>query len=126
MGTVALRREPVVIPDLREEPWKGIYYPLDRELEMRSEVAVPLIGASGRLEGVLNLESPLKNAFSDEDRILLHSFATQAVIAIQEARLLDALQEIAHLLLTQTGQQVMERLAELAYGELVAALPTAA
>jgi GAF domain-containing protein/nitrogen-specific signal transduction histidine kinase len=111
---VVKNRQPVLIPDLTVEPWTGIYYPLDADVTMRSELAVPLISAGGRLEGVLNLESPMKNAFSDEDRILLHSFATQAVIAIQEARLLDALQEIAQLLLTQTGQQVMERLAELA------------
>ena len=58
MGTVALKREPVVISDLRDEMWSHVYYPLDHQLEMRSEVAVPLIGASGRLEGVLNLESP--------------------------------------------------------------------
>ena len=74
---------------------------------MRSELAVPLIGASGRLEGVLNLESPAVGAFSEEDSHLLQALATQAVIAIQEVRLLDALQEMAELLLTQPCQQVL-------------------
>lgn len=101
MGIVALRREPLIIPDLSQAPWRDVYYPFDHELVMRSELAVPLIGASGRLEGVLNLESPQLNAFSRQDRYVLQIFATQAVIAIQEARLLSALKEISELLLIQ-------------------------
>ena len=58
MAWVARNRQAACISDLHEEPWSQIYYPLDASLEMRSELAVPLIGASGRLEGVLNLESP--------------------------------------------------------------------
>ena len=114
MGWVARHREPVCIRDLREEPWAHIYYPLDRDLQMRSELAVPLIGASGRLEGVLNLESPLVGGFSEQDSHLLQALATQAVIAIQEARLLDAMQEMAERVLIQPCQEVLGRLAELA------------
>lgn len=98
MGWVAVKREPVIVTDLRQEAWRQVYYPFDRELEMRSELAVPLIGASGRLEGVLNLESPQVNAFDKQNRYILQILATQAVVAIQEARLLDALQEILGLL----------------------------
>ncbi len=112
MGLAAVRREPLTIPDLSIEPWKDIYYPLDRELVMRSELAVPLIGASGRLEGVINLESPQVNAFSKQDRYILQILATQAVIAIQEIRLLDALQEISDLLLTQPLQAFHQTLVE--------------
>lgn len=112
MGTVALRREPIVVPDLNEEPWKSIYYPLDHQLEMRSEVAVPLIGASGRLEGVLNLESPRVNAFDKQDRYILQILATQAVVAIQEARLLDALQEVSALLPRLSQQMIHQTLVE--------------
>ena len=112
MGMVASRREPLMISDLREPPWCEIYYPLDRELEMRSELAVPLIGASGRLEGVLNLESPQVNAFDKQDRYILQILATQAVIAIQEVRLLDALQQITSLLLTEPLQRVHQGLVE--------------
>ena len=111
---VMRNRQPVLIPDLTAEPWSEIYFPLDANLKMQSELAVPLISASGRMLGVLNLESPLKNAFSDDDRLLLQSFATQAVIAVQEARLLDAFQEIPQMLLTQTEDQVLDRLTELA------------
>jgi signal transduction histidine kinase/transcriptional regulator with GAF, ATPase, and Fis domain len=109
-GWVARKREPLVIADLSEDPWRSIYYPFDLELTMRSELAVPLIGASGRLEGVLNLESPQVNAFSKQDRYILQILATQAVAAIQEVRLLDALQEISSLLLTQPPQEIMQSL----------------
>ncbi|MCI0551612.1 MAG: GAF domain-containing protein, partial [Anaerolineae bacterium] len=112
MGTVAMEREPIVISDLREPPYCHIYYPLDSAVEMRSELAVPLIGASGRLEGVLNFESPQVNAFSKQDRYILEILATQAVVAIQEARLLDALQDLSNLLLTQTRQEMLDRIVQ--------------
>jgi len=120
-GWVAVNREPVYIPDLRAEPWRQIYYPFDTGLEMRSELAVPLISASGRLEGVINLESPLVGAFTEQDSHMLQALANQAIIAIQEVRLLDALQEAAELLLARPCQQVLERLVELACDLLNAA-----
>jgi signal transduction histidine kinase len=114
MGHVARSRQPILIPDLHAEPWSKIYYPLDAGLEMRSELAVPLINASGRLEGVLNLESPAPGAFTEDDSHMLQSLATYAVTAIQEVRLLDALQEVAKLLLAQPCQQVLDHLAAMA------------
>ncbi|MCE9646742.1 MAG: GAF domain-containing protein [Chloroflexi bacterium] len=114
MAHVARTREPVLIQDLRQEPWPGIYYPLDSKLEMRSELAVPLINASGRLEGVLNLESPRLQGFSEDDSHLLQSLATYAVTAIQEVRLLDALQEAAQLLVSQPSQKVLDQLCGMA------------
>ena len=110
MAYVARNREPLLIPDLQKEPWSNIYYPLDSELEMRSELAVPLINASGRLEGVLNLESPNLGGFSEDDNHMLQSLATYAITAIQEVRLLDALQEVAQLLLSQPCQKVLDHL----------------
>jgi signal transduction histidine kinase/putative methionine-R-sulfoxide reductase with GAF domain len=121
MGWVAEHREPLCIHDLDAAPWVRIYRPLYADLRMRSELAVPLIGASGRLEGVLNLESPAVGAFSEQDSLLLQSLATQAVVAIQEARLLDALLEVAQLLLAQPCEQVLSRLVELACDLLNAA-----
>ena len=84
-GWVARHRQPLCIPDLQAEPWVRVYYPLDRDLTMRSELTVPLLGANGRLEGVLNLESPVAGAFGEQDSHLLQSLATQASIAIQQA-----------------------------------------
>ena len=114
MAHVARTREPLLIPDLRQDPWSKIYYPLDSNLEMRSELAVPLINASGRLEGVLNLESPQLGAFSEDDNHILQSLATYAITAIQEVRLLDALQEAAQLLISQPTQKVLDRLCMMA------------
>ena len=114
MALVARERQPILITDLRQEPWAKIYYPLDSKLEMRSELAVPLINASGRLEGVLNLESPHLAGFSEDDNHLLQSLATYAITAIQEVRLLDALQEAAQLLISQPTQKVLDRLCAMA------------
>jgi GAF domain-containing protein/signal transduction histidine kinase len=113
MALVARERQPLLIPDLKLEPWSGIYYPLDSVLEMRSELAVPLINASGRLEGVLNLESPKLSGFSEDDRHMLQSLAAYAITAIQEVRLLDALQEAAQLLISQPTQKVLDSLCEM-------------
>lgn len=118
---VAQQRRPLLVPDLRMPPWSEMYYPLDSALEMRSELAVPLIGASGRLEGVLNLESPEVGAFSRADRHLLQGLATQAVVAIQEVRLLDALQEVSAYLLTLPVDDLLVHLTGLASDLLDAA-----
>ena len=110
MAHVARTREPLLIPDLRQEPWSNIYYTFDTGLRMLSELAIPLINASGRLEGVLNLESPQTGAFSEDDSHTLQSLATYAITAIQEARLLDALQEVAQRLISQPYQQVLDHI----------------
>ena len=114
MAHVARTRESLLISDLRQEPWSKIYYPLDSTLEMRSELAVPLIDASGRLEGVLNLESPHLAAFTEDDNHMLQGLATYAITAIQEVRLLDALQEAAQWLISQPTQKVLDRLCAMA------------
>ena len=114
MGWVAKTRQPLNIPDVSVPPWSRVYYPLDHALRMRAELAVPLVGAGGRLEGVLNLESPRVGAFSEADSHLLQGLATQAVIAIQDVRLLDVLQEVAGYLLTQPAPEVLDHLVALA------------
>lgn len=114
MAHVARTRQSLLVRDLREKPWSDIYYPLDSNLEMRSELCVPLINASGRLEGVLNLESPQVGGFSEDDSHMLQSLATYAVTAIQEVRLLDALQEAAQLLIAQPSHMVLDNLCAMA------------
>ncbi len=114
MAQVARTRQPILISDLRARPWSQVYYPLDAGLEMRSELAVPIISASGKLEGVLNLESPVPGAFDENDRHMLQSLSTYAVTALQEARLLDAMQDVAMFMLSQPLQYIFDRLAEVA------------
>lgn len=91
---MARHRKPVRIDDLREPPWSAVYRPLHSKGRMLSELATPLLGAGGALEGVINLESPRINAFMEDDVNLMAALATQAVIALQEARLLEALEEV--------------------------------
>ncbi len=100
VGWVASNRQSLLIGNLHDSQWQAIYQPLFSDQEMVSEVAVPLIGVGDRLEGVLNIESPQPHAFTEEDLHLLEALATQAVIAMQEIRLLDAMQEIVEVLLT--------------------------
>lgn len=113
-GQAALARKTLCIEDVRNPAWHDLYYPLDKDMKMRSELVTPLIGAGGRLEGILNLESPEVSAFSDDDALLLQSLAIQAVIAIQEVRLLDALQDLSARLLTQPPAAVYDRVVQLA------------
>lgn len=110
MGMVAKTQLPVMIADVRLPPWSRIYYPLDHSLQMRSELAVPLLGAGSRLVGVLNLESPHVAAFTEADSHLLQSLASQAVIAIQQVRLLDAIRDTSARVLTQEAGQVRQHL----------------
>ena len=113
-GLAAVQRKTLCIADVLKPPWADLYYPLDYDFRMRSELVTPLIAAGGRLEGVINLESPQVGAFTDEDALLLQSFAIQAVIAIQEARLLDALQDLSARLLADPPPVIYQRVAQLA------------
>jgi signal transduction histidine kinase len=107
VGLAGYSKKSLRIGDLSAGDWQKIYRPLPVERDMSSELAVPIIGAGGGLEGVLNIESPQPDAFSDEDRLLLEALAAQAVIAIQEIRLLDALQEIVQVLLTADYDELL-------------------
>jgi signal transduction histidine kinase/GAF domain-containing protein len=93
MGKVAITKKPALIPDLSKLPL-GNYYPLDDDIVMRSELAIPLLNSNGGLEGVLNLESPLPGAFTSHHQFLIESLATTAVLAIREFRLLNFFLEV--------------------------------
>jgi sigma-B regulation protein RsbU (phosphoserine phosphatase) len=58
----------------------------------RSEIAVPLL-IDKRLIGVLDVESEKVNAFSRRDLRILSLFATQAAVAIENARLYQECKE---------------------------------
>ena len=118
MGLAAVSGQTLNVGDLSSPPYDAIYYPLDSGQPMLSEIAVPLIGSNGRLEGVLNFESPHRDAFDPEAANLLEIFAAQAVIAIQEARLLDAIQELAGQTLTHTTAEVLFNIVDQAGGLL--------
>jgi GAF domain-containing protein len=107
VGWVAKRRQAVRIDDLRQPPWNKIYRPLHSKGKMLSELATPLLGAGGGLEGVVNLESPQTFAFDEDDQRLMETLATQAVIALQEAKLLEALEEVTNRMVQWPLDQLM-------------------
>src|SRR5215469_4684054 len=80
-GTAALRREPVLVGDVR-----GDSRYLNSVDAVRTELAVPMT-ARGKLVGVIDLESTRVNAFTEYDRTLLRLIAARVGIAIDNARL---------------------------------------
>ena len=80
-GQAALRREAVLINDVEKfsnyiEGPKGV----------RSELAVPLI-IKNRVIGVIDIEAPTPNYFTDEHKDLLALIASRIAIGIENARL---------------------------------------
>jgi sigma-B regulation protein RsbU (phosphoserine phosphatase) len=80
-GIAAQRREPVLVTDVSQEPRyiSGI-------AAVRSELAVPLI-VKNRVIGVLNLESPEPNHFTEEHKQLLMLIGSRMAVGIENARL---------------------------------------
>ena len=80
-GTAALRREPVLVGDVRNDP--RYLHTLDA---VRTELAVPMM-ARGKLVGVIDLQSTKINAYTEYDRALIRLIAARASVAIDNARL---------------------------------------
>jgi sigma-B regulation protein RsbU (phosphoserine phosphatase) len=80
-GAAALRGEPVLVGDVRNDPRY-----LRSVDAVRTELAVPMT-ARNRLVGVIDLESTRLNAYSEYDRALLRLIAARVAIAIENARL---------------------------------------
>ena len=62
-GTAAVKNEAVVVPDVHEFPGH-----IACDEASRSEIVIPLHDHSGSVRGVLDIDSPVKNRFSEEDR----------------------------------------------------------
>ncbi len=90
-GRAAMLRETVYIPDTDADPdfqWKDAA----RKGNFRSALGVPLI-KDGVVVGVITLGHADTHAFSGKKIELLETFASQAVIAISNARLFDEVQQ---------------------------------
>jgi len=105
-GWVAETGEPLLVPDVSQEPR---YYgpPYAQAQRTRSELAVPL-KAKGIVMGVLDVESDRLDAFDESDLVVLQSLANQAAIAIDNARLFDAEQRRAEQfwVISAVGRQI--------------------
>lgn len=85
-GWVAKHGEPVLAPDVREDPR---YFKASSST--RSELCVPLT-TGGEVIGTLNVESPRVDAFSADDQRLLTTLASNLAILIERARLFEEIE----------------------------------
>ena len=83
VGYAALHREAVLVPDVSQDPRYIKVVP-----DVRSELAIPLL-IKDRCIGVVDLESPELDAFSKRDVEILTLLASQAAVAIENARLYE-------------------------------------
>ena len=83
VGYSALHREAVVVPDVSKDPR---YIKVVEDV--RSELVVPML-LKERCVGVFDLESPELDAFSKRDVEILTLLASQAAVAIENARLYE-------------------------------------
>jgi sigma-B regulation protein RsbU (phosphoserine phosphatase) len=86
-GYAALHKEPVLVADVSTDPRYIAVVP-----DVRSELAIPLL-LKDRCIGVFDLESPELDAFSKRDVEILTLLASQAAVAIENARLYQTLRE---------------------------------
>lgn len=92
-GTAAQKREAVLIGDVANDPRYISAVP-----NVRSEIAVPLI-IKNRLIGVIDIESPEPDYFTEEHKRLLTLIASRMAVAIENARLYTRISRQAKTLL---------------------------
>jgi phosphoserine phosphatase RsbU/P len=83
IGWAAQHKEPVLVSDVSTDP-RYIHAVKD----VRSELVIPLL-VKDRVIGVFDLESPELDAFTKEHAELLTLLASQAAVAIENARLYE-------------------------------------
>jgi len=83
VGYAALHREPVLVSDVSQDPRYIKLVP-----DVRSELVIPML-LKDRCIGVVDLESPELDAFSKRDVEILTLLASQAAVAIDNARLYE-------------------------------------
>ena len=87
IGHVALTTEPIISPDVRNDP---LY--INAREETRSEMVAPII-SNDEVIGVFDLESDELNAYSDDDLEVLMMLASQVAIIIEKVMLHEQLIE---------------------------------
>ena len=83
VGWSALHKEPVLVSDVSKDPRY-----INLVEDVRSELVIPML-IKERCIGVFDLESPELNAFTKEHKELLTLLASQAAVAIENARLYE-------------------------------------
>lgn len=83
VGWVAMHKEPVLVADVSKDPRY-----INLVEDVRSELVIPML-IKDRCIGVFDLESPELDAFTKEHKELLTLLASQAAVAIENARLYE-------------------------------------
>ena len=83
VGAAATLREPVLVPDVTADPRYLMVNP-----ETRSELAIPMI-FKNKVIGVLDLESPQLNYFTEEHVQTLTILAANLAVSLENARLYE-------------------------------------
>jgi phosphoserine phosphatase RsbU/P len=83
VGWAALHKEPVLVSDVSQDPRY-----INLVDDARSELVIPML-IKDRCIGVFDLESPELDAFTKEHKELLTLLASQAAVAIDNARLYE-------------------------------------
>jgi GAF domain-containing protein len=100
-GVVAERGEAVYVPDLVDDP-RNLIPDRDRAAGIVAYLGLP-VKAAGTVLGVLVFKTVEPRTFDSDEMAVLTSFAHQAAIAIENARLYSALENRAKRLDTLTG-----------------------
>jgi len=90
VGSVVTTGQPVVVADVTTDPR---WIPTETKELMRSFLGVPLVGKDGQPLGALNLSRSGVGAFDEDHARLLSTFANQAAMAIENARLYERAQQ---------------------------------
>ncbi len=104
---VVRHHQPLLVGSVAEEARFGVKAVVDTKAT-ESWLGVPMI-VRDRVIGVISIESYKKNAFTQDDVILLTAIANQAAVAIENAHLYKDLEGLTYAL----EQRVMERTNEL-------------
>ncbi|HKN24194.1 MAG TPA: GAF domain-containing SpoIIE family protein phosphatase [Candidatus Acidoferrum sp.] len=83
VGAAATLREPVLVPDVTADPRYLMVNP-----ETRSELAIPMMH-QGKVIGVLDLESPQLNYFTEDHVQTLSILAANLAVSVENARLYE-------------------------------------
>src|SRR5258707_7002752 len=83
VGAAATLKEPVVVPDVTVDPRYLMVNP-----ETRSELAIPMMH-EGKVIGVLDLESPQPNHFTEDHVQTLSILAGNLAVSLENARLYE-------------------------------------
>ncbi|PYT73756.1 MAG: serine/threonine protein phosphatase [Acidobacteria bacterium] len=85
VGAAATLKEPVLVPDVTVDPRYIMVNP-----ETRSELAIPMMH-KGKVIGVLDLESPIPNYFTQDHVQTLSILAANLAVSLENARLYEQL-----------------------------------